>query len=112
MLEKFWYGTGSHYFPEPGKIKVATCGICNARMTVRRNVLGPTCFAEAMAGRKHRHDSFWCPRQKEAWHERIHRLKMDVYHEAINRRDPIGLEKMKRAAKKEILNLLKAHAAR
>jgi len=112
MLEKFWYETGSNYFPEPGKIKVATCGICKAQMEVERDALRATCLAEALAGRKHRCDYFFCSRQNEAWHQRIHCLKMDVYREAINRHDLINLEKMKKAAKKEILKLLKAHATR
>ena len=112
MLEKFWYGTGSQYFSKPGTEKVATCGICNAKMKVRRNVLVSTCLAEALAGRKHRSDHFSCPRQNESWHERIYCLKTDVYKEARDHRDSIGLEKMKKAAKKEILKLLKKHAAR
>jgi len=106
-----WHGNDGRCFPAPGTVQTAECGVCGAKMNVSRNVLGPTGFAEAMAGRKHRHDSFVCPHIAEDWHKRICRLKMDVYLEECGG-DVIGYEKMKKAAEKEIRKLLKANAAR
>ena len=108
MLGKFWYETGGCYYNKPGKVRVAICGICRAKMKVERNVLAHTCFAEAMAGKKRRVDFFFCPRSREDWHKQIEELKMDVQRESISAwNNPIQFKKMKRAAKKEILNLLR-----
>ena len=98
-----WYGNNGHCFPAPGTVKAAECGVCGTEMNVRRNVLGPTSSAEAMAGRKHRHDSFACPHVAEDWHKRIDQLKFDFYLEMVVHRnglkeDPRGYKKMRRAA--------------
>jgi len=47
-----------HARPDAGDCEILYCGICSAMMSVRRNVSGPTGFAEDMSGRKHLHDSF------------------------------------------------------
>ena len=113
MFEIDWYGNGGYFFPDPGKVKTVKCGVCNSLMKVERNLYSATSWAESMARRKHKHDYVFCPNLKENWHKRIYRLKMGVYHEEIrHHNEPIGLKKMKKAAKKEILKLLKTHAAR
>ena len=107
-----WHGNGGRCYPAPRKVKTAKCGVCNSQMNVKRNVLGTTSWVESMAREKHRHDCFICPNINENWHKRIYRLKMDVYEEEISDRDPIGLEKMRQVAEKEIIELLEANAAR
>lgn len=105
-----WHGNDGHRFPASGTVKSAKCGVCGAKMNVSRNILGPTSFAGAMAGKKHRHDEFICPHVAEDWHKRICRLKMDVYREECGD-DTIGYQRIKKEAEKEIKKLLKANAA-
>jgi hypothetical protein len=107
-----WRGLGEQCFFDPGKVKVAHCGICGSKMKVYRNALGPTCFAMAMSGHKRRHDHFECPNIKEAWHKRIYDLKWAVYRKEQERGPKSILKNYKHAAKKEILKLLKNHKAR
>ena len=107
MIEINWYGNNGYNFPLPGTVRTAKCGVCGARMHVKRNVLGTTSYAEAVAGRKHRHDSFRCPRVGKDWHKRIYKLKIDVYLAEI--RKAADYEEKKRAAEKEILRILKEH---
>ena len=104
-----WHGNNGRCFPLPGIVKTAECGICGIDMNVDRNILGSTSWAESMGGRKHRHDSFKCPNIGKDWHKRIYRLKTNVYLEELDSNDPIGYEQKKKAAKKEILELLKAN---
>ncbi|MBU6142009.1 hypothetical protein KGO95_02745 [Patescibacteria group bacterium] len=107
-----WWGNSGYLFPDPGTIRKAYCGVCDTRMTVRRSVLGPTCFAMAMAGHKRRHDSFYCPNYGKDWHHRIDHLKMEVNREELNHGKTAKLKRIRRNAKKEILKLLKKHMAR
>ena len=80
-----WYGNNGYSFPKPGTVKKMICGVCGTPMKVKRNVLGPTGWAMAAAGRKCKHDSFACPHVKKDWHQRIHNLKIDVYLAEINK---------------------------
>ena len=107
-----WHGNNGRCFPAPGTVKTAKCGVCGRQMNIERNVLGATSWAESMGGGKHLHDRFTCPHITQNWHKRIYRLKMDVYQEEINDNDPIGLEKMRQVAEKEIIELLEANAVR
>lgn len=105
-----WHGNDGCCFPNPGKIKRVRCGVCNSLMNVTRNVLGPTSLAEAMAQKKHEHDSFFCPNYKEDWHNKIRRLKSDVYMAEI--KHVADFKRKKKAARKEIQKILKTHMAR
>ena len=108
MRQINWYGNDGRCNPVPGTVETAECGVCGAQMNIRRNVLGPTSSVEAMAGRKHRHDSFVCPRIEEDWHKRIYRLKIDVYFSEIN--NAVNKDETKKAAETEIVELLEAQA--
>ncbi len=112
MSKVNWHGISEHYFPDPGKVKEAHCGICGSEMKVSRNVLGPTCFAMAMSGHKRRHDHFYCPNIEKSWHRRIRELKWAVHRKELERGPKSVLKNYKHAAKKEILGLLKKHKAR
>ncbi len=72
-------------FPEPGVFREKSCSVCGSVMGVCRNVLGPTSFAEAMAGTGRRHDRFECPHRTESWHTQAAAL------EAEARRQPSGI---------------------
>lgn len=52
----------------PGEFEELSCRVCGEKLDVRRNVEGPTSSVEAMAGRKHLHDSFTCKNSNEKWH--------------------------------------------
>lgn len=105
-----WHGNDGRSFPKPGTTEKIQCGICGAQMKVRRNVLGPTNFVEALAGRKHRHDSFTCPNIDRRWHQRICQLKIDVYVAEIT--GAVDYKRKKQLAKREVTKFLKTHAAR
>lgn len=112
MIKIDWRGNGGYLFPDPGKLKSAICGVCNSKMKANRNVLGPISMAEALAGRKHRHDSFFCPNYTSEWHERIYHLKVNVYMAEINHLNNVDLKRLKRTTAKEIRQLLKNNATR
>jgi len=67
------------YFPDPGTVKKARCGICNEKMDVKRNVYGPTQRAMAVSGSKRMHDFFKCPNYDKPWHKRAADLKAEKY---------------------------------
>ena len=74
--------SGWEYFtPEPGKVKEMFCRVCKAKMDVKRNVNGPTGWAEAVGGRKHLHDAFSCPFAQEDWHRQARVLKQRIQDE-------------------------------
>lgn len=76
MYKFNWNGNNGYCYPEPGQVAQAECGICGTRMNVERNVLGPTGFAENLAGGKHLHDRFLCPNLAASWHDEIVIIKM------------------------------------
>ena len=105
-----WYGNDGRANYEPGIVKTVDCGVCNIQINVERNILGPTSFAEAMAGRSRRYDRFTCIHVKENWHKRIYRLKIDVYLAEIDGED--NRNEIKKAAEEEIIKLLEVNAVR
>ena len=58
-------------FLNPGFQKTAKCGVCKKQMKVKRNMLGPTGYQQAVAGHKHLHDRFECPDYDKKWHEKL-----------------------------------------
>jgi hypothetical protein len=67
-------------FPAPGEYLAVSCGVCGKSMTVRRSVLGPTGFAEAVlvrSGRSegHLHDEFQCEDREEGWHRQAKAIR-------------------------------------
>ena len=56
------------------EISGMSCNVCGELMDVRRNVDGPTGYAEAVGKRSHLHDFFFCPFRDDAWHKQIHKL--------------------------------------
>ncbi len=80
-----WRGNNGWFFPKPGTVKAARCGICGSLMNVKRNVLGPTGWAESMAHQGHLHDSFTCPNLNKDWHEKIVNLKSEARSTACDK---------------------------
>lgn len=58
------------FFAEPGTVSEKHCNVCGALCEARRDVMGPTSFASAMAKRHTLHDQFACPHGGQAWHDR------------------------------------------
>lgn len=56
------------------KVAALACRTCGETMNVKRNVNGPTGFAEAMSHAKHLHDAHSCPFRDEMWHKQVHKL--------------------------------------
>jgi len=65
-----------HFSPSPGEYESINCDTCNTKMDVIRGVYGPTSSIEAMARRKHLHDSFICSHRGEMWHIQVDRLQL------------------------------------
>jgi hypothetical protein len=57
------------FIREPGEEASINCRVCGTECDVMRDVLGPTSWAGAMAGRKTLHDRFFCPWSGESWHK-------------------------------------------
>jgi hypothetical protein len=98
------YGNQGRFTQDPGKVHAAQCSICDAPMTVERNVLGPTSWAESSARNlsmphQHLHDVFTCPNYTAAWHERI----IELLHEA----QEIKSRKLRAIVEEEIAEILK-----
>jgi hypothetical protein len=64
-----------NFTPSPGTEKEMLCDVCSANMDVKRDVYGPTGFAEGMAGRGHLHDEFTCPFIDAMWHLQASQLQ-------------------------------------
>jgi len=57
------------FITEPGEYEELRCSVCGSICDVKRNVMGPRCFAEAVGKRQGLHDKFECPHVEEDWHE-------------------------------------------
>ena len=63
------------FTPDPGVEKSMRCGVCNAKMDVKRDVTGPRSFAAAIGGIVVKHDEFTCPHTDEKWHQQALSLR-------------------------------------
>ena len=90
--------TQDRFTPDPGEVDEAYCGVCKEKMTVRRDVNGPTGYVEAMAKMGHPHDAFDCPNREEMWHRQAIRIR-----EEANQTASAKLAEMLRAEANEIV---------
>lgn len=109
MRQVDWNGNDGRCNPAPGTLEAAECGICGAQMNVQRDVFGPTSAVEAMAGKKHKHDSFICPFIGKRWHEEIYYLKEWALKAEINNLP--GKDEIKKTAEQKIIKILELNAA-
>lgn len=58
--------------PKPGEVDGAYCGICGAKMNVRRNFHHNNRFRNSPC------DLFTCPHLEKAWHRQAIRLKIMI----------------------------------
>lgn len=65
-------------YSDPGKHNTLNCATCNAPMEVKRDIMGPTSFAEAVGKGKHLHDEFKCPHAVEDWHIQVRELRKEI----------------------------------
>lgn len=94
------YQAGTDYFtPPPDLVKVAFCGICNEEMEVKRNVNGPTGWAESVGGMKHLHDTFSCKHRTEDWHCQVRNLKSRITKETSKKITDMLTEEMNEVLK-------------
>ena len=94
--------TQQRYSPEAGthdSQEKIYCGVCGDVMDARFGLNGPTGSIEAMAGRKHLHDSYTCPNTKELWHDQVvslreekHKTPSAVIEELLEREVQMVLE--------------------
>lgn len=78
MTNKHYHAGYDSFSPAPGTQQDMFCNACRDKMDVRRNVNGPTGFAEAMGGGKHLHDSFTCHNAGKDWHDQIIALDKEL----------------------------------
>jgi len=105
-MMKLTSDTQCHYTPKPGKVpsgEEVFCGVCGGKMGERRNVDGPTGYAESMSGSSHLHDAFSCPCSGEDWHKQAAALRRKA-HQIPS----LKLAEMFREEANEIINLRKA----
>jgi hypothetical protein len=78
MPNKSYHAGYDHFSPDPGECDKMSCRACGDDMDVKRNVNGPTGYAEAIGGGKHLHDSFSCPNAGEDWHNQLIALDKEL----------------------------------
>ena len=64
--------------PAPGSLAKWHCEICGSQASIRRDVYGPTSWAESMAQRGQLHDSFKCPNVSKVWHDKAYKLLREI----------------------------------
>lgn len=62
------------FFFAPGEQVSVLCRVCGTTCQVRRNVMGPMSYAEALAKKKRARDLFTCPNANVVWHQRVLKL--------------------------------------
>lgn len=85
------------YTPEPGTHtdqEEIFCGVCGEKMTVRRNVSGPRCFAQAMSHSKSVYDLYSCPNREQDWHEQVVEIRKEAIRIPSMRLAEIMLEEV------------------
>jgi hypothetical protein len=60
------------------------CRACGDNMDVKRNVNGPTSWAESMGKGKHLHDCFTCPNAGLDWHDQLIALDRELRKTSSN----------------------------
>ena len=66
------------FYSEPDSHEEMVCKVCGTTCDVERSVIGPTGWAEGMAGRGHWHDKFQCPHRNSSWHKTALELVMEI----------------------------------
>ena len=95
------------FTPDPGEVDTYAFDVCGDNMDVKRNVHGPTGFAEGMSGKGHLHDAFNCPSREEMRHLQAFKLQEEAEKTASKRIEDLLLTEMrevveKRQATKEV----------
>lgn len=67
-----------YWSTKPGELVSTSCPVCGETCDIERNLVGPTGFAEALAGRASLHDRIVCPYADTAWHDRATRLQGEI----------------------------------
>lgn len=71
----------SKFTPDAGTInELIVCGVCGEVMEVQVSVTMATQMAEAMAGKLHRVDHYFCPNREKLWHRQTEKLQKDILH--------------------------------
>lgn len=66
------------YFPDPGTVDTAHCGICGQIMDVERACEGATSYVMSIGGSKRKYDRFMCVNRGLGWHNQL----IDLKHES------------------------------
>ncbi len=66
------------FMPDPGTVEEMECKVCGSVCDVKRGVIGPTSFGEAMGKGSHWHDEFRCPNRDESWHQQALEVLMAI----------------------------------
>jgi hypothetical protein len=83
-MKKSFHAGWDHFTPAPGTKDKMFCRVCKCEMDVKRNVMGPTGWAEAISRKEHAHDTFSCAHAQEYWHNQarilLERIEKESSH--------------------------------
>lgn len=68
----------TYFFENPGEVMQRNCLVCDSVCLVKRDQLGPTSWAGAVAKVSTPHDYFYCPHQDEDWHKQALELLLAI----------------------------------